>query len=201
MIRAVAVSLALIPILASAQVPRDAQQYRRDLTRNARLIWGIDAPVATFAGQVHQESGWRPNAKSAYAGGLAQFTPATADWIGGVFPDLADRQPYNTAWALRALVRYDRYLWERMPATASTCDRMAFVMSAYNGGPGWVSRDRREAKEAGADENRWFGHVERFNAGRAPAFFAENRNYPRAILFKWEPIYKAAGWGIGSCGG
>lgn len=33
------------------------EQYRRDLTRSARLVWGLDAPVATVAAQIHQESG------------------------------------------------------------------------------------------------------------------------------------------------
>jgi soluble lytic murein transglycosylase-like protein len=80
---------------AAAEIPRAAAQYQRALTANVRLVWGLDAPVATFAGQVHQESGWKPDARSPYAGGLAQFTPATAEWIGGVFPDLAERQPFN----------------------------------------------------------------------------------------------------------
>lgn len=197
-----AIVLALLilgPLLAHAQIPHEAQKYRRDLVRNARLIWGMDAPIATFAGQIHQESGWKNDARSGYADGLAQFTPDTADWIGGVFPDLAERQPFNPAWALRALVRYDRYLWERMPATAPPCDRMAFALAAYNGGAGWVTRDRRKAKADGADADRWFGQVERYNAGRAPAFFAENRHYPRAILLRWEPLYARAGWGIGTC--
>ena len=189
-----------VPLVCMADgIPHEAARYQRDLVRNARLVWGMDAPIATFAGQVHQESWWKNGARSAYAGGLAQFTPDTADWIGGVFPDLAERQPYNPAWALRALVRYDHYLWERVPATAPPCDRMAFVLSAYNGGEGWVQRDRKVARAAGADVSRWFGNVERFNAGRAPAMFAENRGYPRSILLRWEPLYAAAGWGNGVC--
>lgn len=188
-----------VPLLAmAADIPQEAAKYRRDLIRNARLVWGIDAPVATFAGQIHQESGWRHDARSKYAGGLAQFTPDTADWIGGAFPELAERQPFNPAWAIRALVRYDLWLWERMPATAS-CDRMAFALAGYNGGAGWISRDRKAARQAGADPDRWWGEVERFNAGRAPAFFEENRGYPRRILQRWEPMYAAAGWGKGAC--
>lgn len=187
------------PAGAADAIPQVAARYRHDLTRNARLVWGLDAPVATLAGQIHQESGWRHDARSAYANGLAQFTPDTADWISGVFPDLASRQPDNPAWALRALVRYDRYLWERVPATAPACDRMAFALSSYNGGLGWAQRDRRKAAAAGADPDRWWSAVEKFNAGRAPAMFAENRGYPRAILYRWEPLYVQAGWGRGVC--
>lgn len=185
---------------AADVVPREAERYRRDLVRNVRLVWGIDAPVATFAGQVHQESGWRHDARSAYAGGLAQFTPDTADWIGGIFPDLAERQPFNPAWALRALARYDRWLWDKMPG-ASACDRMAFVLSGYNGGAGWTNRDIRAARSAGAAPDRWWGGVERFNAGRADWAFRENRDYPRRILMRWEPLYLRTGWGLGVCHG
>ncbi|WP_110603200.1 transglycosylase SLT domain-containing protein [Salinicola lusitanus] len=42
-------------------------------------------------------------------------------------------------------------------------------------------------------------HVEHFNAGRSAANFHENRQYPRLILQRWEPLYVAAGWGNGAC--
>ncbi|WP_163769991.1 transglycosylase SLT domain-containing protein, partial [Proteus mirabilis] len=76
-----------------------------DVIRNARLEWGLSAPVADFAAQLHQESGWRPDAISpAGAQGLAQFMPATADWISQLIPMLSSREPFNPAWAIRALV-------------------------------------------------------------------------------------------------
>lgn len=185
---------------AEPPIPREALRYRADLVRNARLVWGLGAPVATFAGQIHQESRWRNDARSAYADGLAQFTPDTARWISGAYPgELADGDPFNPAWAVRALVRYDRHLWERSPTGAPACDRMAFALAGYNGGAGWIARDRAKARAAGADPDRWWGHVERYNAGRAAAFFRENRDYPRLILLKHEPRYAAAGFGAGGC--
>ncbi len=184
---------------ALAQVPRDAAKYRAELIRNARFVWGMDAPVATFAAQIHQESGWKPDATSPVGAlGIAQFMPATADWIAKAYPALADREPLNPSWGIRALVTYDRHLWERVRA-ATPCDRMAMVLSAYNGGLGWVYRDQRMATAAEADAGRWFNQVERFNAGRRPSAFAENRGYPRRILLRHEPLYRAAGWGAGSC--
>lgn len=186
----VALASATAAVLA-ADIPRDAAQYRRALTANARFVWGIDAPIATFAGQVHQESGWRHDARSIYAGGLAQFTPATADWIGGVFPELAERQPFNPAWALRALVRYDKYLFERNPA-ATDCDRMAFALSAYNGGEGWLRREQRAAQAAGTRSDRWFGAVA-LHCLRAQWACAENRSYPALILHRHQKLY--ASWG------
>lgn len=190
----IAVLLAVFSTLCSASgIPPGASQYRPDLTREAQYAWGINAPVAAFAGQIHQESGWRKTARSAYASGLAQFTPDTAQWISGAYPSLADNQPLNPAWALRALVTYDLHLWKRT-AAAAPCDHMAFVLSAYNGGLGWVSRDQRMAETAGADPERWFGNVERYSRRSAEAT-RENRDYPRKILLRWQPLY--ASWGPG----
>lgn len=185
---------------AHAQVPKDAFAYRGELTRNARAVWGLNAPVATFAAQIHQESRWRADAVSPVgAQGMTQFMPSTTRWIAGAYPaELADAAPFNPAWAMRALIQYDRHLWARI-AAANACDRMAMTLSAYNGGLGWVYRDQRRAAAGGADRQRWFGQVERFNAGRSAAAFRENRGYPRVILRTFEPRYVAAGFGQGAC--
>lgn len=185
------------PAGAAESAPAAAARYRAELTRSARLAWGLDAPIATFAAQVHQESGWNPAAVSRVgARGLAQVMPATTDWLGGLIPDLAARQPENPAWALRALTAYDRWLWERIAADAP-CDRMAMVLSAYNGGLGWLLKDKALAQQQGLSRNRWWSATERVNAGRAPAAWAENRAYPVRILHVLEPRYGA--WGAGSC--
>lgn len=191
-----AILLASIPAWA-AEPPRQALQYKRELIGNARAVWGINAPVATFAAQIHQESMWRPSAVShAGARGLAQFMPATSSWISGLYTELGENQPHNPGWALRALVRYDRWLWQRIKA-ADDCERMAMTLSAYNGGLGWVYRDQKLAAKSGADRSRWFNAVERYNAGRSAAAFRENRGYPRNILFRWQPLY--ASWGASVC--
>ncbi|MCY1245286.1 hypothetical protein D9M72_584210 [compost metagenome] len=123
--------------------------------------------------------------------------PSTAEWISALYPTgLGGNQPFNPGWALRALITYDRFLYLQNQAT-SECQRWAFVLSAYNGGQGWVNRDRALAAASGADELAWFNSVERFNAGRSAANFRENRNYPRLILLRWEPLYSA--WGKGVC--
>ncbi len=44
---------------AHAQVPPEAHRYRLTLVREAQRAWGLDAPVAALAAQVHQESGWQ----------------------------------------------------------------------------------------------------------------------------------------------
>lgn len=198
--------LAIALLVASCQpayadsIPRAAEQHRRTLVRAAHAEWGLDAPIATMAAQVHQESMWRVNARSPVgAQGLAQFMPATADWMAELYPhSLGPAQPYNPGWALRAMVQFDRWLYVRNQAI-SECDRWAFVLSGYNGGNGWVNRDRRLASAMGADQLAWFGHVERHNSGRSASNFRENRDYPRKILLRWEPMYAAAGWGVGVC--
>ncbi|WP_282339408.1 transglycosylase SLT domain-containing protein [Pseudomonas sp. PS02288] len=195
------VAHALLAGLAVAGViPAQADSYRRELTRIAQAEWGLDAPVATFAAQIHQESAWRFDAKSsAGAQGLGQVMPTTATWLGEVFPDaLGNVQPYNPTWSMQALVSYDRWLADRIQAR-TPCEQGAMVLSSYNGGLGWLNRDRKRASAKGADQLVWFGSVERYNAGRSAAAFKENRDYPRRILRRWEPLYIAADWGNGVC--
>jgi len=184
---------------AAAAPPQAAAPYRADLVRSARAVWGLNAPIATFAAQVHQESAWNPRAVSRVgAAGLAQFMPQTSSWMARIDPALAANEPFNPAWSLRALASYDLWLHERVQAR-SACDRMAFVLSSYNGGLGWVNRDKALAAKQGLDPLAWFGAVERVNAGRAAAHWQENRDYPRRILLRHESVYVAAGWGRGSC--
>ena len=191
-----------VPVAHAAEttIPRAAQQYRAQLTREARAVWGMDAPVSVFAAQIHTESWWRNDTVSGVgAQGLAQFMPATAKWLPTVAPETGTPAPFNPAWSLRACVTYDRYLWERTDGV-NDFERMAFTLSAYNGGAGWVNRDKKLARQRGLDPGRWFGSVATVNAGRNKAAWKENRNYPRLILQVRQYAYIKAGWGPGvSC--
>ena len=61
---------------AEVPIPRAALQYRSELIRSSRMVWGMDAPVAVFAAQIHTESWWRNSTVSSVgAQGLAQFMP------------------------------------------------------------------------------------------------------------------------------
>lgn len=200
---------ALLPPLAQAQAqasaapsanapqstPQAAQQYRALLVRTAHMAWGLDAPIAVFAAQVHQESGWRPGAVSQVgAQGLAQFMPATTRWIGGIDPALASRQPYSPAWALRALVTYDLWLFERTPPQYGAFDRMWVALRAYNGGLGhW----QREAANTGlAQPTRAQVDAACGSARRAAVHCRENLGYPQRILVLIQPRYAAWGPGV-----
>ena len=117
------------------------------------------------------------------AQGLAQFMPATARWLPSVAPRTGEPLPLNPSWSIRAMLEYDRWLYQRIPA-APVCDRWAMTLSAYNGGLGWLRRDRALAAEYGLDSSRW-EHVKLVNAGRSAASYRENRGYPDRILNRW----------------
>lgn len=180
---------------AQAQVPAAAQQYRHQLVRSAQHVWGLDAPVAVFAAQVHQESAWRPEAVSRVgAGGLAQFMPATASWwcdLNKLAP--AACQPHNPAWALRALVGYNKYLFDRTPTHYGAYDRMWVTLRSYNGGLGhW----QREAAASGAAQpTRVQVDAACGKARRAAVHCKENLHYPHRILVELQPRYRH--WGPG----
>ena len=181
---------------AQAQVPAAAQQHRALLVRTANATWGLGAPVAVFAAQVHQESAWKPEAVSRVgAGGLAQFMPATAAWwcdLNKLAP--AACQPHNPAWALRALVGYDKYLYDRTPSHYSAYDRMWVALRGYNGGLGhW----QREAAVSGAAQpTRQQVDAACGKARRAPVHCRENLHYPQRILVELQPRYSNWGGGL-----
>lgn len=182
-------------------IPRAALQYRNQLVREARAVWGMEAPISVFAAQIHTESNWRNDVTSfAGAQGLAQFMPETAVWLPKVAPEVGSPAPFNSAWSLRACVTYDKWLYDRLrpmrAAPLAFCERTAFMLSAYNGGIGWVGKDRALAARTGRNPDRWFGHVADVNAGRKKSAIAENRRYV-ALIFERQSAYVKAGWGPG----
>lgn len=182
-------------------IPRAALQYRGQLIREARAVWGMEAPVVIFAAQIHTESNWRNDVTSfAGAQGLAQFMPSTAAWLPSVAPETGTPAPFNPAWSLRACVTYDKWLYDRLrpmrAASLAVCERMAFTLSGYNGGIGWVGKDRALAARTGRNPDRWFGNVEDVNAGRNKSAIKENRRYV-TLIFQRQSAYTAAGWGPG----
>jgi membrane-bound lytic murein transglycosylase MltF len=176
---------------AEDHIPERAYQYRKMLHAEVRRQWGFALPAAAIAiggGTIQQESGWDPRAESPYAKGLTQFTDAT--WKDMVALDgsiAAIGDIWNPHAAIRAMCFYHRRLWDALPA-ADDDARFAFVLSAYNGGAGFLRRDQRQAAAAGQDPTRWFGHVELYST-RTAAAFRENRDYVRKILLRWRPLY------------
>lgn len=181
--------------LAVAQpIPPQAAEYRRDLTRLSRSVWGMDAPVSSLAAQLHQESGWRRAAvSSAGALGLAQFMPATARWISAEFGDIP--APLDPRWSMLYQSRYMKQLYEGIDHATDPCERYAFALAAYNGGLGWV---RRRQAMSRTPEVCLFQTCE-INPGILPSNQRENSDYPKRILLRLTPIYYEAQWGPGRC--
>lgn len=183
----------MLPSICHAQEPpRAALKHRADLVRIAHAEWGLDAPVAALAAQVHQESGWNPEAVSKVgAQGMAQFMPETTRWWCGLSnTPAAACIPTNPTWALRALVGYDRWLFDRVRGP-SEFDRLWAALRAYNGGLGhWQA----EAKYAGG-YSRQAVDAACGSARRAVTHCAENLGYPRRILLVLQLRY--LGWGRG----
>lgn len=177
---------------AEVRIPEASVQYRLKLERACSARFGLNAPIARVAGQLHAESRWQPAAQSRFADGLAQFTPATAKWLPTICPDIGAFDPWNADQSIDAMCCYDAWLHQRVRG-ATECDRWAFTLSAYNGGLTWVQRDKQRASASGADPLRWFGHVAAHSA-RAGWAFAENRGYVERILLRYEHAYIAAGW-------
>lgn len=169
-------------------------QYRATLVRESQAVYGVQAPVPMFAGQIMQESGWRAGVTAWDDGkGLAQFMDATATMISRQYPELGAPDPYNPTWAIRALVRYDGWLRARVKG-ATPCEQWAAALKGYNAGLGYVQRAQQRSPKPAA----WFGVTENINAGQSDKNFTYSRLYPRWILFTHQPLYLS--WGVRTCG-
>lgn len=192
----VLISSALFSCALAAEIPRAAETHRRDLIREARAVWGLDAPISALAAQVHAESYWQPDARSwAGALGLTQFMPRTAEWAGTEFPDLGPPDPLNPRWALRAQSHYMRWLRERVTG-AGECEAFAFALSAYNGGLRWVQR-----RKAMSDQPEiCFDATCDINPGIKASNQRENREYSRRIRALERDYFATRRWGtVGVC--
>lgn len=177
-------------------LPAGARRWRGDLVRAAHSSWGLDAPVPVFAAQVHQESSWRSDRVSRVgAVGMGQFMPATSSWWCRLHKMSAQEcQPRNPVWSLRALVGYDKWLWDqigRIPGAEGMDDysRMWATLRSYNGGLGhW----RAEARAAGSLD-RLAVDAACGRAKRHRSHCRENLGYPQRIMVELQPRYAA--WG------
>jgi soluble lytic murein transglycosylase-like protein len=194
------VAVALLVILAGVardafgQVPEAAHQHKRAAMAAWVDQFGMHAPTATLAAQIHKESSWRADAASPFAFGLAQFTPATAGDVARWNRQLRPADPGNPAWALRAQGFYMARLLRKFQ---STDQPWLMALAGYNSGPGWVDRARAVCRDQWCcDDGRWVGHVQLTpDPKHADWAVAENRNYVKRIITVLGPRYERAGWG------
>ena len=174
-------------------IPQNAYRYKRLLYGFAQTSFGIEAPVGLLAAQIHKESTWRVNAKSPYAEGLSQFTPDTQEFIKKKYPALSYGDALDPTWAIQAMMFYDKDLKTQVDAI-DNCNDWAFTFAMYNGGPGWIWKEKNIAEAQGYDRNMWWGSVEKFNAGRRDSAIKENRDYPKKIILELQELYVSNGW-------
>jgi soluble lytic murein transglycosylase-like protein len=179
----------------AVRVPDASVTYRLQIERASARWFGLQAQPARMAAQIHQESAWNPRAASPFAQGLTQFTPATARWLPEVCPEIGPPDVWSPRWSIDAQHCYMAWLYQRvrpMRGALGTCDRWAYALRAYNGGEGWLQRERALAARAGRNADAW-REVEGFRS-RARWAHTENIEYPQRILLRIEPAYLAAGW-------
>ena len=177
----------------ATEIPKEANRYRANLTREAHFVLGLDAPIPMYAAQIEQESGWRPGITAWDNGrGLAQFMDGTTSTIVALYPDLGKGDPYNPTWAIRALIRYDLWLSDRVLGN-NPCQRRAAALKAYNAGLGYV----KQAQKSSAHPGQWFENTEYVQTRQSPKNFEYSRQYPRWVIFKRQPKYEL--WGSYTC--
>jgi len=97
---------------------------------------------------------------------------------------------YNPKYQSLALVLYDKFLFRKVYRFSDNdYDRFCFMLSSYNGGLGWLIKDRAYCKRIkSCNPKRWFGHVEKYSIrkryklyGRKTSFDI-NREYVRNIM-------------------
>lgn len=188
------ISASEFEVKRDARIPALAYRLKRVVRAETNYYWGLNQSATVFYSQIHQESNWNPEAQSKYASGLAQFTPQTAEWISKLYAkDLGENKPLDARWAIRACLKYDKFLYEKFIQSYSSDDRWRFTLSSYNGGYGWVLKDQKLTESKGRDSSKWICNVEHYS-NRAQWAFKENRDYPFKILNKWYPVYETGGF-------
>jgi soluble lytic murein transglycosylase-like protein len=164
-------------------LPRAALPYKIDLIRQAHSVFGPDAPIALLAAQIERESYWDKGARSPSGDlGIAQIKPSTARYLAHIRPGPGPGSPRDPVWSLSAMAWYDYHLRDAIKDAADDCQRWKFALAAYNGGLGWVNRERTSCKRSGhCDSTRWDGNVERFKA-RSIRAWRENRQYVTRVI-------------------
>lgn len=187
----------MIPALATLYIPV--------LLAQLAAYWPAMTPRSLLAAQVEQETCitlkhkrcWSPHAElrtSRERGvGLGQFTKTARfdalqelkDKHPKALADLTWERPYDAELQLRALVLKNRDLYHAIRFADNNRERLAMVLSAYNGGLGGVLKDRRLcANVAGCNPSKWFGHIEKHStkakakvSGYGQSFYHINREY------------------------
>lgn len=117
----------------------------RSAADSSSFDWELLSAIA------YQESRYRTNARSHRgAVGLMQIMPRTARQLGYDDSKLEDPR-VSIEIALKLLHTIERTF--RFPETMRESDRLKVILAAYNAGPGYILRVRKEAAAEGAAYN------------------------------------------------
>lgn len=155
-----------------------------------------DIYPAVIAAMIDEHCGWNLEQIDSRTGaaGASMLLPKTAEWLAARHPDLGECQPLKFEWAIPAMVRYSRWLWEKFPYAETEEDRVCFMLSSYNGALKWMYRDRKLSIDRDRNPNVWFGHVEVVSE-RSRWAINVNRTYVRNVVKNHLPEY-TDGWNL-----
>lgn len=163
--------------------------YRSMVAREAQAVHGPDAPTPMYIGQIRQESSCRPGVTASDLGrGIAQFMDGTTKQVATLFPELGPADPYNPRWAIRAMIRYDGWIYRRVKGK-DECHRWGAVLKSYNAGLGYT----QQAQAKSPDPLTWFGVTEFIPTRQSAMNFEYSRTYPHKILLSHQKAYVSSG--------
>ena len=177
---------ALLAVQAPAQtLPGHAFQYMPLLDTLLTEMWPELELKSMIAAQIEQETCisvkskgcWNPRTElktsREYGFGLGQITiiyNSDGSVKSSTFEELKKLGGKLAAWKfedrfdpemqLRSMILTEKLQYHKIQfGTASDADRLAFMLSAYNGGIGGIMQDRRLCQKPACDNTKWFGHV------------------------------------------
>jgi hypothetical protein len=208
--------------MAAQTLPGHAREYLPLLDTLLTEMWPELELRSMIAAQIEQETCisvkskgcWNPRAElktsREYGFGLGQITiiynsdgsvkSSTFEELkklGGKLATWRFEDRFDPEMQLRSMILTEKLLYHRIQfGTATDVDRLAFMLSAYNGGIGGILQDRRLCQKPACDNSKWFGHVavnskkaKRPIIGYRTSFYDTNRCYPRYILMDRRPTY------------
>ena len=139
--------------------------------------------------QITVESAWNPQACSAYACGLSQFTSYTWRSISPLTnPSCKGVSRNDPSCSIRSQILLMRRLLRRYSEAHSDRQRWMFSWAAYDAGSGWIGKEINRCRETkGCDHTKWEGNVENVCL-QGPSACKESREYPRRILREIEKL-------------
>ncbi|SUH40494.1 lytic murein transglycosylase [Salmonella enterica subsp. enterica] len=104
---------ALFSAADAAEPPRASLQWRNEVIRTAREIWGLTPPLLILPGNYIRNPAGRLTRFLRLARRVWRNYACNGKMGKPVVPALRENKPFNPAWAIRALVQYDHQTLER----------------------------------------------------------------------------------------